>query len=158
MKDFSEAIRAGRVYLKPFPSLKAAQLNHHVKPTLQEYTYDAAIIHLGITDILRGKNDEELKELSKNKMKIAHTCQVYNIGKICILFIVTCTSAFANKAKINEDIKIMYISNNFEFIEHNQIAARDLWRDGVHLTESGKVFLARNLLDRINVFLWNTQS
>ena len=52
----------------------------------------------------------------------------------------------------------MYISNNFEFIEHYQIIARDLWRDGVHLTESGKVFLARNLLDRINVFLWNTQS
>ena len=57
MKDFSEAIRGGIVYLKPFPSLKAAQLNHHVKPTLQEYAYDAAIIHLGITDILRGKND-----------------------------------------------------------------------------------------------------
>ena len=42
--------------------------------------------------------------------------------------------------------------NNFEFIAHNQIAAKDLWKDNVHLTESGKVFLARNSLDRITIF------
>ena len=85
-------------------------------------------------------------------MKIVHTYQKYNIGKIFILSIVTCTSAFANIAKISEGTKNICISNNFEFIEHNQIAAKDLWKDCIHLTESGKVFLARNLLDAINVF------
>ena len=59
-------------------------------------------------------------------------------------------------AEINEDIKNMCISNNVEFIEHNQITAKDLWKDDVHLTESGKVFLARNLLDRINFFFYAT--
>ena len=63
------AVRGGRVHLKPFPSSKAAQLNHHVKPTLQEYTYDAATIHLGINDIFRCKSDEELKELPKSIKK-----------------------------------------------------------------------------------------
>ena len=48
--------------------------------------------------------------------------------------------------------------NSFEFIEHNQISARDSWKEGVHLTESGKVFLAQNLLDWINIFLCNSQS
>ena len=134
--DSNAAFRGGRVHLKPFPSLKAAQLNHHVKPTLQEYTFDAATIHLAINYILCCKNDEELKELSKNKMEIAHACQKYNIGKMYISSIVTCT---------NEDIKSMCISSNFEFIEHNQITAKDLWKDGVNLTESGKVYLARNL-------------
>ena len=38
----------------------------------------------------------------------------------------------------------MCISNNFEFIEHNQITAKDLWKGGVHLTESDKVFLDRS--------------
>ena len=133
------------------------QLNHHVKPTLEEYTYDAAIIHVSINDILRCKNDEELKELPNNIMKIAHTCQEYNIGKIFISSIVTCTRTFANIAKINEDMKNICISNNFEFTEHNQITAKDLWKDGVHLTESGKVFLARNLLDRINIFSCNSR-
>ena len=136
MKDFNAAIRCGRV--KPFPSSKAPQLNHHVKPTLQKYTY------LGINDILRCKNDEELKGQPKNKIKAAHTCQEYNIGKIYISSIVTCTRTFANKTKISEDIKSMCISNNFEFTEHNQKTAKDLWKDRVRLRESGKVYLARN--------------
>ena len=91
-------------------------------------------------------------------MKIAHTWQEHNIGKIYVSSIVNCTRTFANKAKINEDIKSMCILNNCEFIEHNQITAKDLRKDGVHLTESNKVYLARNLSDRINVFLCNSQS
>ena len=81
MKDFNAALRGGRVHLKYFPGSKAVQLNHHVKPTLQEYIYDAAIIDVGINDIRRCKNDEELKVLPNNIMKTEHTCQEYNIGK-----------------------------------------------------------------------------
>ena len=147
--DGNAAFRGETVHLKPFPSSKAAQLNHHVKPTLQQYTYDAATIHLGINYILRCKNNKELKELPKNKMKIAYACQEYNIGKIYISSIVTCP---------DEDLKSMCISSNFEFIEHNQITAKDSCKDGVHLTESSKIYLARNLLDRINAFLCNSRS
>ena len=79
-------------------------------------------------------------------MKIAHTCNIaqkYNIGKIFLSSIVTCTRKFAiNIAKINDVIENMCISNNSEFIEHNQITTKDLWKDGIHLTECGKVFLA----------------
>ena len=59
-------------------------------------------------------------------MKIAHKFQKYNIGKIFISSIATCTRTFANITKINEGIKNMRISNNFEFIDHNQIAVKDL--------------------------------
>ena len=59
----------------------------------------------------------------------------------------------------------MYISNNFEFIEHNQITTKDLWKDGVHLTESGKVFLGRHLffyaiadLETQSLQIWSTSS
>ena len=39
--------------LKAFPGTKANQLNHYVIPTLEEFDYDCAIIHIGINDILR---------------------------------------------------------------------------------------------------------
>ena len=48
MKQFNSHINGGKVYLKAFPGAKADQLNHHVKPSLEEYEYDAAIIHVGI--------------------------------------------------------------------------------------------------------------
>ena len=84
-KPFSDSIPKNlkmNLHLKSFPSSKAVQLNHHVKPTLQEYSYDSAIIHVGINDILHCKNYEELKELPNNIIKITHTCQEHNIGKI----------------------------------------------------------------------------
>ena len=121
MKEFNAAVRGGRVHLKSFPGSKAVQQNQLVKPTLQEYTYNAAIIHVGINEILRCKNNEELKELPNNIIKIAHTCQEYNIGKIFISSKLTCTRTFASIAKINQDIiKNLCISNYFEFIEHTQ--------------------------------------
>ena len=68
-------------------------------------------IYIYIYDIFRCKNDEELKEPPNNITKITHTCQEYNIGKIFISSIVTCTRTFTSIAKINEDIKNMCISN-----------------------------------------------
>ena len=121
-------------------------------PTLQDYTCNAAITHVGISDILGCKNNEKLKDLPNNIMNTEHTCQKYNIGKIFISSIVTCTRTFTKTPKINKDMKNMCISNNSEFIEHNQITATDLWKDDIHLAESGKVFLARNLLCAVNIF------
>ena len=65
-------------------------------------------------------------------MKIAHTCQKYNILEILISSMLTCTRAFPNIAKINEGIKNLCISNNFEFTDQNQIITKDLWKDGIH--------------------------
>ena len=42
--------------------------------------------------------------------------------------------------------------NNFEFIKHDQITFKDLWKDDTHLADSGKVFLARNFIDRAIFF------
>ena len=79
--------------------------NHN---TSEKYNYDAAVIQVGINDILRCKNDEKLKELSNDIMKITHTCQEYIIRKVFISSIVTCTKTFANIAKIDEDMKNMH--------------------------------------------------
>ena len=42
------------------------QLNHYVTQTLEEYSYDAAIVHFGINDILRSKHYDELDKLPGN--------------------------------------------------------------------------------------------
>ena len=59
MKQFNSHFHGGKVYLKAFPSAKAHQLNHHVKPSLEEYEYDAAVIHVEINYILRSKGEKE---------------------------------------------------------------------------------------------------
>ena len=59
MKDINSRIKGGKMHLKSFPDAKASQLNHYTKPTLEDYKYDCAIIHVGINDILRNKNDTD---------------------------------------------------------------------------------------------------
>ena len=58
IKEINRQIQGGRIHVKAFPGAKSTQLNPYVTPTLEEYSYDAATIHVGINDILRYKHDE----------------------------------------------------------------------------------------------------
>ena len=88
-------IQGGRIHFKAFPGAISTQLNHYVTPTLEEYSYDAAIIHVGINDILRSKHDE-LDKLPENIIKVGNTCQKFNIGKIYISAILPKTTTNIN--------------------------------------------------------------
>ena len=131
MKQFNSHTHGGKAYLKAFPGAKADQLNHHVKPSLEEY--DAAIIHIGINDILRSKGEKEVNDIPKKIMNIAETCRNYNIAKIIIYSIIRCSRMTADIDYINGNIRKLCIHNNYEFISNTQINKHDLWRDGIHL-------------------------
>ena len=49
------------------------------------------------------------------------------------------------------------IQNNYEFISNMQINNRDLWRDGIHLPESGKILIAKYFTNSVNNFLSKVQ-
>ena len=68
IKEINRQIQGGRIHVKAFPGAKSTQLNHYVTPTLEEYSYDVAIIHVGIYDTLRSKHDE-LDKLPENIIK-----------------------------------------------------------------------------------------
>ena len=126
MKQFNSHIHSGKVYLKAFPGAKEDQLNHHVKPSLEEYEYDAAIIHVGINDILRGKGAKEVNDISRKIMNIAETCRNCNIPKIFKSSIIRCSRTTVDIDYINGKITELCIQNNYEFISNVQINKRDL--------------------------------
>ena len=157
MKNLNEKINGGRMHLKAFRGAKCWQLDHHVIPSLKEYHYDGAIVHVGINDLLRCKNERErliaIKNLPDNVMKITKTCQNYNIRKIFISEIQTNKKIDVNIVDINQKLKEICLQNNFEFIEHRLITPDHLWTDGIHLLDSGKEILGNNFVDSINDFL-----
>ena len=83
---------------KHSPGAKSTQLIQYITPTLEKYSYDAAIIHVGINDLLRPKHDE-LDKLPGNIIKVGNTCQKYNTGKIYI-------SAILPSTRINHQPKV----------------------------------------------------
>ena len=42
---------------------------------------------------------------------------------------------------------------DFCFIDNGAISEKDLWKDGIHLTESGSVIVANSLINYLNNFL-----
>ena len=91
--------------LKAFPGAKTNQLNHYVTPTLEEFDYDCAIIHVDINGILRSKGMSKLKDFPKKITQIGTICQRFNIGKLYVSPILTSAWTFFNVGQINEAIK-----------------------------------------------------
>ena len=157
IKEINRQIQGGRIHVKAFPGAKSTQLNHYVTPTLEEYSYDAAIIHVGINDILRSKHDE-LHKLPENIIKVANTCQKYNIGKIYISAILPSTRTNINIYDINQKLRDLCMKHKFEFIDHEQITSKFLWNDGIHLLDSGKSILGQNFVNRVSNFFRKNDS
>ena len=157
MKEINRQIQGGRIHVKAFPGAKSTQLNHYVTPTLEEYSYDAAIIHVGINDILRSKHDE-LDKLPENIIKVGNTCQKYNIGKIYISAILPSTRTNINIFDINKKLRDLCMKHNFEFIDHEQITSKFLWNDGIHLLDTGKSILGQNFVNRVSNFFRKNDS
>ena len=145
MKQFNSYIHGGKVYLKASPGAKADQLNHHIKPSLEEYEYDTAIIHVGINDILQNKDENEVSDTPQKIINTADTCRNYNIPKIFISSIIRHSRTAADIDYINGKIIELCIKSNYEFISNMQINEHDLWRDGIHLQESGKILITKKL-------------
>ena len=160
MKQFNLHIHGGKVYLKAFPGAKIDQLNHHIKPSLGEYKYDAVMIHIGINNVLRSKTESEVNDISKKVIiTITDNCRIYNIAKTFISSIIRCRSrTTVDIDYINGEISESCIQNNCEFISNMQINKPDLWRDGIQLQESGKIIIAKNIINSINNFLSKQQS
>ena len=83
IKEINRQIQGGRIHVKAFPGAKSTQLNHYVTTTLEEYSYDAAIIHAGINDILRSKH-YELDKISENIISGKYLSKVQHWKKIYI--------------------------------------------------------------------------
>ena len=139
-----------KIHLISLPGAKASQLNHYIKPTLEEYKYDCVIIHVGISDIIQNKIDTDLNNLSDSILEIANTCQNYNIGKIFISALLPSKRNKVNITQINETLKHLCSRNNFIFVEHRNIGFDDLWVDRIHLLNSGKAMLGSNFVSEVN--------
>ena len=58
--------------------------------------------------------------------------------------------------KVNDILEEKCATLGFTFIKHDNIKKVKLWRNGVHLQESGKILLANNFIDYLNEFINQT--
>ena len=129
-------------------------MNHHSIPISEEHQHDVAAIDVGINDLLKSRINININEIAKNIMNIALPCRSHNIATIFIsstVYSVIVSHTIIQKLNgllLNECTK-----NGFHLVDNGAVPKENLWRDGVHLVESGKVIIANNLINCINNFL-----
>ena len=140
-----------------FTSKHSLRLNQHnliirSTPSLEEHSYDATIIHVNINRILRTKHYDKLDKLPGNIMKVANTCQKYNIGKKFISVILPSARRNINIFGINKKSRDLCLKYNFEFINHQQVTTKFLWNDEIHQLHASKSILGQNFVNRVSNF------
>ena len=106
IKSINKEVKGGRVYIKAFPGAKSTQLNHYVLPALEEYSYDAAIMHVGINDIKIKRSQRFKSDLPKNVIKVGKICQNHKFGKIFISGITPSTQTNVDISNITKNTRI----------------------------------------------------
>ena len=83
---------------------------------------------------------------------MAILCRDYGVNDIFISAMICRRGKFLNgKVKrVNFLLKHICEENGYFFIGNSKIEIRDLWKDGIHLLESGKAKLTENFIFFLN--------
>ena len=78
------------VYRKTFPRVNSVHMNHNIIPTLLEDKPDIVIVHVGVNNVLRRYDQDQIM---KNIQQIYITCKNFNVNQVIISGIVSCKRA-----------------------------------------------------------------
>ena len=107
-------------------------------------------MHGGCNDV---NNKSSAPEKIANEIAdMAILCRDYGVNDVFISAMICRRSKFLNgKVKpVNFLLKQICEENGYFFIDNSNIEIRDLWKDGIHLLESGKTKAAENFMYFLN--------
>ena len=150
MREFNYFIKNGTAQMKCFPGATSKDLNYYVIPTLENNSYDQVLIHVGINDLLNSEKPDH-QSLLQNIMRVIQKCKDSGIAEIIISSLVV-TEKISVRVIIeaNESLRNFCRQNGFNYIDNRNIPPTKLYRDRLHLIESGKKILANNFIHGIN--------
>ena len=136
---------------KYFPGATSKDLLHYVDTTLQDNLFEVAVIHIGINDIVNNKNSLNTDHMLENIKNIALKCKRYGIQKVLISGLLT-TNRLAQDVieEVNKLIKNMCNIEGYCYVNNDNITRANLFKDGLHLLDTGKQILADNFVFNVN--------
>ena len=127
-------MRSGRARFKHFLGASSKELLHCIDPTLEEQNFEAAIIHLGINDILYDSSSRQINLLLQNIKNIGKKCKSYKLKCIFISSLTFNTRIYGKLLnEINEMIEPVCLKNGYHYIENGNVYENNLFKDGLHL-------------------------
>ena len=148
-------MRSGLAKFKHFPGASSKDLLHYIDPTLEEQNFEAAITHIGINGILYDSSSRQINILLQNIKEIGKKCKNYKV-KYVFISSSTFNTRISQKLlnEVNEMIERVCLENGYHYIKNGNVYENDLFKDGLHLQNSGKKNLCQNFI--VNLQTYNT--
>ena len=144
MRDFNSELDTGHANIRTFPGAITKEFPHYITPTLEDGNFDIAILHFGLNDLLRNKNQSKaVDELIINLKKTATKCMSFGVSQVIVSGIVynkKVANSFVDEG--NSKIISMCEHNTLGYINNGNISNIHLFDDGLHLLEPGMCILA----------------
>ena len=96
----------------------------------------------------------DIKEIANDIIDAAVQCRNYNISSVFISGIIY--SSKVDYSLIDSLNQLLYeecIKFGFTFVNNGAVSQNNLWKDGIHLLQSGRQIVANILINKINNFL-----
>ena len=104
---------------------------------------------MSVNDILNLRSTAET--VSNSILHIANQCRNYGVKEVSISS-VTCTTLLNSDLikNLNNTLRNRCQTSGYHFIDNNNITTGKLWKDGLHLTNSGKGIITNNFVWFLN--------
>ena len=152
-KEFNSELNKCSARFTPFIGATLKQMETYVKPILNDDTSDVLILHIGCNDISNKQLTET--EIAEWIVKIGRQCKESNLNYVFISSL-TCRAQKRLNDKViavNNILKRVCKLNGLEVIDNSTICSENLFDDGLHLNDDGKVILTNNFIYVLNRFI-----
>ena len=134
-----------------FGGATSKHFHHYIQPTLNKKNVktDIAVLHMGTNGILNAEGDKDL--ITESVIDIAKECVRLDVKDVFVSSVMINTrrsSAFIST--VNNILQDKCATHQFHFIDNLNIKKEHLWKDGLHLNQSGKDLLMNNFLCSLN--------
>ena len=137
--------------LKCFPVATSKDLLHFIDKTLENHSFEIAIIPIGVNDIISNRNSPDFDDVLKDMKNIFQKCRSYGIENIFISGLLQTTRITADLiGKVNELIKDIFKVERCFYVPNDNITHANLFKYGLHLQDNSKQILADSFVFNVN--------
>ena len=139
-------LNVGRAIRKYFPGASLNDVANFCPHILKKEKFDVVVIHAGTNSLPR----DDINEIADELFNIVKVCHDHGVKKILVSGVTLRHNLMSKITQLNNHIESKKHAYDFKYINNDNINANDIWRDKIHLSESGTVKIAINIIDVIN--------
>ena len=144
IREFNSFIKNGKSKMVSFLGVNEILL--YLDVHLTNSSADAVILHVGVNDLLEDNSQLKKENLGNNLRSMVEKFHTFGIKNVFISGLVYTTIGLPVLERTHEMISHLCNKLGICYVDNRNIRMKHLWKDGLHLVESGKVILANNFL------------